>query len=249
MTSEQGKNKATTWQVVKWIRTLLAGYRIQVTGAIIALLVASGAWLLLGQGIKLAVDQGFMNDNADMLNRAIIGVLVITAVASLATYVRFYLMTWLGERISADIRISVFSHLLTLPPSFFAKLRTGEVISRFTSDTTIIQTVVGMSLSMAIRSFITFTGALVLMTITSPVLTLCVLLAVPAVLVPIRLLAPQVRHYARLSQDRVADLGAHIDQSLHEIMTVQAFNAADLERSQFKAGVDAVMETAGRRIH
>ncbi len=249
MTSEQGKNKATTWQVVKWIRTLLAGYRIQVTGAIIALLVASGAWLLLGQGIKLAVDQGFMNDNADMLNRAIIGVLVITAVASLATYVRFYLMTWLGERISADIRISVFSHLLTLPPSFFAKLRTGEVISRFTSDTTIIQTVVGMSLSMAIRSFITFTGALVLMTITSPVLTLCVLLAVPAVLVPIRLLAPQVRYYARLSQDRVADLGAHIDQSLHEIMTVQAFNAADLERSQFKAGVDAVMETAGRRIH
>ncbi|OFC69458.1 ABC transporter transmembrane domain-containing protein [Alteromonas confluentis] len=249
MSDSSTHSTVTTTQVLAWISSLLAHYRLKVAGAIVALLVAAGAWLLLGQGIKLAVDQGFLNDNADMLNKAVLGVLVITAVASLATYVRFYLMTWLGERISADIRMSVFSHLLTLPPSFFAQLRTGEVISRFTSDTTIVQTVVGMSLSMAIRSTITFIGSLVLMTITSPILTLCVLLAVPAVLVPIRLLAPQVRKYARLSQDRVADLGAHIDQSLHEIMTVQAFNAEPLEASQFNASVDAVMTTAQRRIH
>ena len=208
MSDSPTHSTVTTTQVLAWISSLLAHYRLKVAGAIVALLVAAGAWLLLGQGIKLAVDQGFLNDNADMLNKAVLGVLVITAVASLATYVRFYLMTWLGERISADIRMSVFSHLLTLPPSFFAQLRTGEVISRFTSDTTIVQTVVGMSLSMAIRSTITFIGSLVLMTITSPILTLCVLLAVPAVLVPIRILAPQVRKYARLSQDRVADLGA-----------------------------------------
>ena len=249
MSDSPTHSTVTTTQVLAWISSLLAHYRLKVAGAIVALLVAAGAWLLLGQGIKLAVDQGFLNDNADMLNKAVLGVLVITAVASLATYVRFYLMTWLGERISADIRMSVFSHLLTLPPSFFAQLRTGEVISRFTSDTTIVQTVVGMSLSMAIRSTITFIGSLVLMTITSPILTLCVLLAVPAVLVPIRILAPQVRKYARLSQDRVADLGAHIDQSLHEIMTVQAFNAEPLEASQFNASVDAVMTTAQRRIH
>lgn len=249
MSSTPLTTTVTTMQVLSWIRSLLSAYRVKVIGAVTALLVAAGAWLLLGQGIKMAVDQGFLDDNADMLNKAVIGVLVITAVASLATYIRFYLMTWLGERISADIRISVFSHLLTLPPSFFAKVRTGEVISRFTSDTTIVQTVVGMSLSMAIRSTITFIGSLVLMTITSPTLTLCVLLAVPAVLVPIRILAPQVRHYARLSQDRVADLGAHIDQSLHEIMTVQAFNAESLEATQFNQSVDAVMKTAQRRIH
>ena len=108
-------------------------------------------------------------------------VLAITIVACLATYARFYLMTWLGERVSADIRNQVYSHLLSLPPSFFAELRTGEVISRFTSDTTIIQTVVGMSLSMTLRSVVTFVGALILMTFSSPLLTFCVIVAVPAV--------------------------------------------------------------------
>ncbi|MEG3768692.1 ABC transporter transmembrane domain-containing protein, partial [Alteromonas sp. 14N.309.X.WAT.G.H12] len=138
---------------------------------------------------------------------------------------------------------------LTLPPSFFAELRTGEVISRFTSDTTVLQTVVGMSLSMAIRSVITLTGALILMVFTSPALTLCVVLAVPTILIPIRLLAPQVRLYAKKSQDRIADLGAHIDQTLHEIMTVQAFTAEQQEDKAFVHGVEAAMSTAKMRIH
>ena len=239
----------TTSDVLKWLRTLLQPYRWQVIGAIAALLVAAAAWLLLGQGIKFAVDRGLLEGNADMLNRAIAGVLTITTLASIATYARFYLMTWLGERVSADIRLSVFTHLLTLPPSFFAQLRTGEVISRFTSDTAILQNVVGMSLSMAIRSAITFVGALTMMVFTSPMLTVCVLLAVPAVLIPIRILAPQVRRYAKQSQDTLANLGAHIDQSLHEISTVQAFNAQLTEVQVFSNGVNEVMKAAKRRIH
>ena len=218
-------------------------------GAIVALFVASGAWLALGQGVKFAIDEGFIGDHAGMLNQAAIGVLVICIIASAATYCRFYLMTWLGERISADIRTSVYDHLLTLSPAFFARIRTGEVISRFTSDTTVLQTVVGMSLSMALRSAVTFTGALILMGTTSPLLTLCVLLAVPAVLIPIRLLAPQVRFYARQSQDKIADLGAHIDQTLHEIKTVQAFNAQHSESRQFTNRVEDAFYVARRRIH
>ncbi|MCW8091454.1 ABC transporter transmembrane domain-containing protein [Alteromonas sp. ASW11-130] len=224
-------------------------YRWQVAGAIVALFIAAGAWLVLGQGIKLAVDKGFIENNPAILNKAVAGVLIICLIASIATYFRFYLMSFLGERISADIRNEVFSHLLTLSPSFFAKTRTGEVISRFTSDTTVIQTVVGSSVSMAVRSVVTFTGAIILMAVTSPVLTLCVLLAVPAVLLPLRVLAPRVRKYAKESQDKIADLGAHVDQSLHEITTVQAFNAQLTEQQHFDRRVHHALNAAKRRIH
>ncbi|SVD25072.1 uncharacterized protein METZ01_LOCUS377926, partial [marine metagenome] len=152
----------STKQVLQWIGSHLLRYKARVVGAVIALFTAAVAWLLLGQGIKYAIDSGFIENAADTLNKATVLVLAITIVACLATYARFYLMTWLGERVSADIRNQVYAHLLSLPPSFFAELRTGEVISRFTSDTTIIQTVVGMSLSMTLRSVVTFVGALAL---------------------------------------------------------------------------------------
>ncbi|WP_408640846.1 ABC transporter transmembrane domain-containing protein [Salinimonas lutimaris] len=249
LSSSTGLEKVTTKEALGWLGRHLLPYRWRVAGAVVALFVASGAWLALGQGVKFAIDEGFIGDHAGILNQAAIGVLVICIIASAATYCRFYLMTWLGERISADIRTSVYDHLLTLSPAFFARIRTGEVISRFTSDTTVLQTVVGMSLSMALRSAVTFAGALILMGTTSPLLTVCVLLAVPAVLIPIRLLAPQVRFYARQSQDKIADLGAHIDQTLHEINTVQAFNAQHSESRQFTHRVDDAFNVARRRIH
>ncbi|APD95911.1 ABC transporter permease [Alteromonas mediterranea] len=239
----------STKQVLQWIGSHLLHYKSRVVGAVIALFTAAIAWLLLGQGIKYAIDSGFIENAADTLNKATVMVLAITIVACLATYARFYLMTWLGERVSADIRNQVYSHLLSLPPSFFAELRTGEVISRFTSDTTIIQTVVGMSLSMTLRSVVTFVGALILMTFSSPLLTFCVIVAVPAVLVPIKVLAPQVRRYAKESQDKVADLGARIDESLHEIMTVQAYTAENAERLHFSKKVELAMDVAKKRIH
>lgn len=179
-----------TRDVIAWLYQFLSHYKLRVIGAVIALFIAASAWLALGQGIKYAVDNGFVADNMSTLNLAVLAVLVLCLIASIATYFRFYLMTWLGERVSADIRKTVYNHLLSLSPSFFSTLRTGEVISRFTSDTTVLQTVIGMSLSMAIRSFVTFFGSLVLMAISSPMLTLCVLLAVPFVLIPIRILAP-----------------------------------------------------------
>jgi ATP-binding cassette subfamily B protein len=242
-------NEVSTKQVLQWIGSHLSQYKKRVAGAIAALFTAAIAWLMLGQGIKYAIDSGFVESASETLNQATVIVLVITLIACIATYARFYLMTWLGERVSADIRNQVYSHLLSLPPSFFAELRTGEVISRFTSDTTVIQTVVGMSLSMTLRSVVTFVGALVLMGISSPLLTFCVIIAVPAVLVPIKVLAPQVRKFAKISQDKVADLGSHIDESLHEIMTVQAYTAEDKERAHFSSRVESAMDAAKHRIH
>jgi ATP-binding cassette subfamily B protein len=239
----------STGTVLRWLASLLKAYRKKVAGAIVALLVAASTWLLLGQGIRMAVDRGLIAADMSMFNQAAFIVIILCIIGSVATYARFYLMTWLGERISADIRQQVYRHLLSLPPSFFAEVRTGEVISRFTSDTTVIQSVIGMSLSMAIRSALTLTGALILMTISSPVLTLCVLLTVPLILIPLRVLAPKIRHYAKQSQDRIADLGAQIDETLHEIMLVQAFNAENRETSAFNNKVDVAMLAANKRIH
>ena len=238
-----------TKDVLIWLAQLLKPYKLKVVCAVIALTVAAAAWLLLGQGIKLTVDEGLSAGNINRLDAAIGWVILFAVVGCLATYFRFYLMTWLGERISADIRIQVYHHLLTLTPGFFAETRTGEVISRFTNDTSVIQTVVGMSLSMALRSLVGFVGALILMTFTSPMLTLCVLVAVPFILVPLKLIAPKVRHYSRLSQDRIADMGSQIDETLHEIMVVQAFNAVSGEQQKFTQKVSSALQAAATRIH
>ncbi len=241
-------NKSSTFSLMQWLFAKLLPFKGRVAVAVVALLVSAFAWLALGQGVRIVVDQGFGAGDTEMLDRMMLVVLGITMVGSLAAYVRFYLMTWLGERVSADIRIEVYSHLLTLSPAFFEKTRTGEVISRFTSDTTLLQSVIGMGLSMLLRSSVTFVGALVLMLVTSPLLTLYVLIAVPIVLLPIKWIGPKVRRFARLSQDRVADVGAYVDESLHEINTVQAYTHEQQDRQSFDAQVEAVMDTASQRI-
>lgn len=237
-----------TVTLMRWLFGQLAPYKAKVICAVVALIIGSGSWLLLGQGVKVVVDEGFVASNADKLNQMMLIVMVIALIGSVAAYFRFYLMIWLGERVSADIRQSVYAHLLTLPPAFFEKTRTGEVISRFTSDTTVLQSVVGMGLSMALRASITFIGALLLMLVTSPMLTLYVLIAVPIVLLPIRIFGAKVRYYARTSQDRVADLGAYVDESLHEIHTVQAYSHEYLDKSMFEGRVEDVMLAAKSRI-
>lgn len=241
-------HKITTSTLMQWLFGQLKPYKYKVVLAIFALIVGALSWLLLGQGVKVVVDEGFVAANADKLNQMVFVALGIALVGSLAAYVRFYLMIWLGERVSADIRLNVYSHLLTLSPGFFESTRTGEVISRFTSDTTILQTVVGMGLSMALRASITFVGALILMLVTSPLLTLYVMVAVPLVLLPIKFLGARVRNYARSSQDRVADLGAYIDESLHEIQTVQAYTHENIDRKLFSERIEAVMQAASARI-
>ena len=234
--------------VLPWLWQFLKPYRLRVVAAIVFLLIGSLAWLSLGQGVRLMVDEGFIKDNAQRLNEIILLVLLITAVSGTAVFCRFYLMTWLGERVSADIRLAVYNQLLKLSPAFYAKVRTGEVISRFTADSTLLQTVVGSSLSMALRSGVTVIGGLAMMGITSVKMTLLVLLAVPLVLGPVGFFGRKVRTLARESQDRVADLGAYVDETLHEIHTVQAYGHEDKDRSLFNGRVEDVMTAASGRI-
>ena len=217
--------------------------------ALVALFVGAMAWLILGQGVRLVVDQGFVAGDETMLLQSLLFVLGIALIGSLATYCRFYLMVWLGERVCADIRKALFSHLVTLSPNFYAEARTGEVISRFTSDTTLLQSVVGTGVSMALRSLVMFVGAIILMAITSTTLTLYVFIAVPVILLPIKLLGKKVRHFAKVSQDDVANMGTLIDENLHEIHTIQSYNHESQSVSAFDNSAEQIMRSAAKRIH
>jgi len=226
----------------------LLPYRGRFAIAGMALLIAAGCTLAVGQGLKLVVDRGFTANDGHALDQALIALLAIIAVMAVATYVRFYTVSWIGERVTADLRRRVFDHLLTLSPGFFEVTRTGEVISRLTNDTTMLENVIGSSLSLALRNVVLGIGALVLLTLTSLKLTLLVLAGLPVVVLPIILFGRRVRRLARTSQDRVADTGAYVDEAIHEIRTVQAYAHEPEERSGYAQRVEAAFTAGVRRI-
>jgi len=204
--------------------------------------------LAMGQGLRFVVDRGFAAGNAAELDRMLAAMLAVIIVVAGATYTRFYFVSWLGERVTADLRRAVFDHLLKLPPSFFEITRTGEVISRLTNDTTMLETIIGSSASMAIRNSLLMIGGFVMLMLTSVKLTLLVLAGVPLVVAPIILFGRRVRRLARASQDRVGDVGAYVDEALHEVRTVQAYGHEAIDRRLFRDRVEAAFETAKRRI-
>uniref|UniRef100_UPI001FE2EE8B ABC transporter transmembrane domain-containing protein n=1 Tax=Azoarcus taiwanensis TaxID=666964 RepID=UPI001FE2EE8B len=203
--------------------SLLKPYRRRVAVAGVALVVAAMAMLAVGQGLRAVIDQGFSAGDAAWLDRALGAMFGVIVVLAIATFVRFYNVSWLGERITADLRERVFSHLLTLPPSWFEAGRTGDVISRLTSDTAQIESVIGSSLSIALRNSLLLVGGLIMMFTTSLKLSVLTVFGVPLVVVPIILYGRKVRRLARESQDRIAALGSRIDETVHEIRIVQAY--------------------------
>ncbi len=227
---------------------LLRPYRVRIVFAFIALLVAAMSVLLIGQGLRQVIDKGFVAGSAQWLNYALLGTLAVILVMAMATYARFYLVSWLGERITADLRRNVFAHLLTLSPEFFEQNRTGDVLSRLTNDTTQLETVIGSSVSMALRNALLLLGGLVMLAITSLKLTLLVLLAIPFVLVPIIMFGRRVRKLARATQDSVADVGAYTDEVIHEIRTVQAYGHEVASVREFNERVESTFATGIKRI-
>ena len=223
-------------------------YRRQVVFAAIALVVAAASVLAIGQGLKGVVDRGFGTGNAGELDRTLALMLAVVAVMACATFARFYFVSWIGERVTADLRRAVFDHLLTLPPGFYESTRTGDVISRLINDTAMLDTVIGSSVSMAIRNLLLLAGGLTMLAITSAKLTLLVLAGVPVVVVPIVLFGRKVRKLARVSQDRVGDVGAYVDEALHEVRTVQAYGHEPEDRRRFAERAEAAFSAALLRI-
>ena len=224
---------------------VLMAYRGRWALALFVLLAAAGATLAVPQAFRLLIDTGLTSAAVDARFLQLVGLAVLLA---LFTALRFYLMSWLGERVVADIRERVFSAVLTQPPVFFETLRVGEVLSRLTADTTLVQTLVGTSVSMALRSGVMLAGGVVMMALTSAWLTGLMVGLLALVVLPMWAMGRRVRRMSRSSQDRVADTSALAGEVLNAMPTVQAFVREGYESARYGHAVEAAFDTARRRI-
>ncbi|OCR21795.1 ABC transporter ATP-binding protein [Pseudomonas syringae] len=235
-------------QAIRLASQFVAPYRWQALGALLALIVTAGITLSMGQGIKLMVDQGFMTRSPHLLNQSISLFMLLILGLAVGTFARFYLVSWIGERVVADLRKRVFDHLINLHPGFYENNRSSEIQSRLTADTTLLQSVIGSSLSMFLRNALMVIGGIVLLFITNPKLTSIVVVALPLVVAPILIFGRRVRALSRESQDRVADVGSYVSEALGQIKTVQAYNHQQQDKQRFARTAEDAFETARKRI-
>jgi len=226
-------------------------YRGRALAAIGALLIAAMATLAVPIAVRRMIDHGFTPDGADLVANYFMMLIVVVGVLSVASALRYYLVTTLGERVIADLRDRVFVHLTALPPAFFDRAQTGEMMSRLTADTTQIKAAVGTSISIALRNLVLFVGAATMMVVTSPKLSLYVLAAIPLIVVPLVGFGRAVRRRARAAQDMLAQASAFAAEQIGAVRTLQAFTHEDTARGHFRRSVDsayrAAAESSGAR--
>ena len=223
-------------------------YRITMIAASIALVAAASATLAIGQALRRVVDLGFSAENSAFIDQYFIAVMGIVGVLAVATFARYYAVSWLGERVVADIRTAVYSRVVNMSPVFFETTPTPEVLSRLTSDTTLIESVVGSSASIALRNLLMFVGGSVLLAVTSPKLTLMVAVVLPLLVLPLVFLGRRVRGLSRESQDRIAGVSSVAGETLNAVATVQAFTQEANEIHRFSDQVEKSFATATQRI-
>ena len=239
-----GKKLAALRLMLPYLRP----YWAQLLGAAVALLAAAGLQLGLGRGVRRLIDHGFAANSASGLNQAALVMVAVVAALAVATAARFALVSWLGERISADLRRDLFSHVIKLAPDYFETARTGDLLSSMTADISLLQSLVGSAISMALRNVLTLIGALALLVLTSAKLAGIVVLVVPGVVVPLVLFGRRERKFSRLAQDRVGDLGAYAEETLSALPTVQAFTHEKVDLQRYGGRVEASVGAALRRI-
>lgn len=247
-----GRPKSKRVGALKRLWPFARPYRPLMVFALLALIGAAGATLAIGQAVRRMVDNGFASPGVatqpGYLDEYFLALFGVFALLAMFTFARYYSVTWLGERVVADIRDAVYAHVIRLDPAFFEKTKTGEVMSRLTVDTELIQTVVGSSASIALRNLLMFLGGLVMLIITSPKLAGMVLAIVPLVVVPIIVFGRRLRTLSRQSQDRVAAVNSRAEESLNAVQTVQAFTQEEHETSRFSRAVADTLAVAKRRI-
>ena len=228
------------------LASYLRPYRGHVVGALLALVLASAAVLSIGEGLRHLIDGGFSQARSGALNHGIEAVGIVIVSLAVATFLRSYLVTWLGERVVADLRRDVYAHVLQHAPGFFEVTRTGEVVSRLTTDTSVIQTVIGASVTQALRNALLVLGGLALLVVTNPRLTGFILIVVPLVVVPIVVIGRRVRVLSRAAQDRMADVSGTAEETINAIRTVQSFAQEDRETGRFAAAAEGAFGAAAR---
>lgn len=240
---------AKTLGPLKMIWAELANYPSKVALALIALVITATATLAIPYGFKLIVDDGFAaGGDLDQIGNLFKGLLAVVVVLSIGTALRFYFVSWLGERVVADVRLKVQANLLRMGPAFYEENSPKEISSRMTADTAQIEQVVGTTVSVAIRNILMGLGGIAMLFWLAPRLTVGLLLAIPLIIVPIVLFSRRLRNISRSSQDRVADIGSMTSETLGAMKVVQAFNQESREKSRFAGAVEATFDTAKRRI-
>jgi ATP-binding cassette subfamily B protein len=246
--SSQGVQRpgARNLRPLRRLAGFLRPYLWRVAATMVALVLAAGAVLVFGVGLRYLIDGAFAAGRTEALDHALEASLIVVVVLAAATFARAYLVAWLGERVVTDLRAEAYDRVITLSPGFFEVTRTGEVLSRLTSDTAVIQAVISASLSQALRNVLLLVGGLVLLLVTSPKLTALVLIVVPLVIVPIVAIGRRVRRLSRAAQDRIGALGGHAEETLNAVRTVQAFAQEQRERAAFRALAEAGFAAAIR---
>ena len=245
--AREARGKSKTIGPLKALAPFVAPYRLIVLLAIVALVSTAALSLVLPLAVRRVID-GFSAENADLMDQYFAGAIGIAAALAVATALRFWLVTWLGERVVADLRKAVYDRVIGMSPEFFEKLMTGEVISRLTTDTTLILSVISSSVSIALRNTLMLFGGLALMVWTSPKLAGFTLLIVPLVVIPILVLGRKVRRLSRISQDRVADSSAQASETLGAAQAVQAYTAEAPSRAGFGGLTEQAFEASRKRI-
>ena len=223
-------------------------YKKRVAIALLALIVAAGAVLVIGSGLRLLIDKGFNGNQPQLLDQALFGLLAVVGLLALASYGRFDRVSWLGERVVNDIRKAVFDHVIALSPAWYETARAGDIMSRLTADTTLVESVIGSQASIVLRNTLMFLGGTAMLVITSPKLTGLVFLVVPLVIAPIITLGRRVRKLSRATQERIGDISSYASESLQSIRTVQAFAHEPEDRQRFSGIVESAFAAARRRI-
>ena len=240
--------RARNMRPLRALTPFIAQYPLMIAAAFMALIVATAATLAMPVAVRFMIDNGFSNADASSIDRYFLAMLVVAIVLGLASATRFFFVSWLGERVTADLRAAVYNHITKLSPAFFEVTRTGEVLSRLTADTTLIKTVVGSSASIALRNAFMFVGSAAMLVYTSSTLRAMAALTLPGVIIPVILFGRMVRRLARASQDRIADTSAHAAETISAMQTVQSFTHEIEDRRVFGAAVEQSFETARLRI-
>ncbi len=245
--SSPDRPKGSSLAPLKALVPYLRPYRAHLVAALLALLVAAAAMLSLPIALRHLIDQGLTSHSGETINRYFGAFMAAAGVFGVFAALRFYFVTWLGERVVADLREAVYARVIRMDPAFFEITRIGEVLSRLTADTTLVQSIAGVNLSITLRSVISLVGSLAMLAVTSARLTGMILVLVPVVVVPLVVLGRRVRKLSRASQDRIADTSGIADETLNAIHTVQAFTLEGVNTLRFEAAVEDSFRAAVRR--
>lgn len=248
MMNPETTNNRKSIESLAYLKQYLLPYKIYIILMSIALLITSTSILSIGKMMQYVIDSGISKSDPVILNKSLFCLMLLISILAVATAVRYFFITYIGEKVINDIRIDAYNQILKLPPSFFEAHKAGEILSRLTNDTTLLQTVIGSSISVALRNIVMLVGSIIMMILTNPKLALVIFTIIPVVVFPIIILSREMRKFSRTAQDKIASLIAMNEETISALKTIQAYTQEEYEVGVFKQKAREVIQAAVSRI-